>query len=178
MIEYIENMPTIPEELILYDIEEISNEGNKFTGIATGNFSTHKVSKNLYNFLADYFDSNVQIRYQIMRKQVAVHIDNHVLRGVNHVFNYILLTGGEDIRTRWWKGLDNDQLIFAKDRPRKIVMGDELDKKHILYETIIQPKRWHKLQIDTPHDISKIDTPRLGITVWTDTIDKKPRNNL
>ena len=165
-IEFIENIPQIPEELLTYNIEEIATMKNQFGDSKVQSYSTHNVSDDLYDFLRPYLGNNIQIRYQIMRKQLPIHIDAHVLSGMSHVFNYVLLAGGEDIKTRWWEVLNKDQLMFVKDRPRKIIWGDEQDKKQLLHEIVIPLKRWHNLQINIPHDISKINTPRLGITVF------------
>tara|TARA_R100001377_G_scaffold47635_1_gene27459 strand:+ start:1422 stop:1937 length:516 start_codon:yes stop_codon:yes gene_type:complete len=165
-IEFIENIPQIPEELLTYNIEEIATMKNQFGDSKVQSYSTHNVSDDLYDFLRPYLGNNIQIRYQIMRKQLPIHIDAHVLSGMSHVFNYVLLAGGEDIKTRWWEVLNKDQLMFVKDRPRKIIWGDEQDKKQLLHEIVIPLKRWHNLQINIPHDISKIDTPRLGITAF------------
>ena len=88
------------------------------------------------------------------------------MSGVTHVYNYVLLTGGENIKTRHWKVPDEEKLIYLKNRPRTVIWGDELNNEQLLNEIILPTIRWHKLAVNMPHDISKIDSPRLGITVF------------
>ena len=169
LIEFLNDVPSIPEELLTYDINNIISLPNKFGATAnTSNaiYSTHDVSDELYSFLRPHFGDNIEVRYQLFRSQIPVHIDSHVLSGVTHVNNYILLTGGENIKTRHWNVLNEEKLIYMKDRPLTIVWGDELNNEQLLNEVILPTKKWHKLAVNVPHDISKIGNPRLGITVF------------
>ena len=166
LIEFLNDIPSIPEELLTYNINDIINSPNKFGGTVKGIYSTHDVSDELYSFLRPHFGDNIEVRYQIFKSQIPVHIDAHVLTGVTHVYNYVLLTGGENIKTRHWKVPNEDKLIYMKDRPRTVIWGDELNNEQILNEIILPTKRWHKLAVNMPHDISKIDNPRLGVTIF------------
>jgi hypothetical protein len=172
LIEFLNDIPSIPEELLTYDINDIINSPIIYQGARTaetagkGIYSTHDVSDELYSFLRPHFGDNIEVRYQLFKSQIPVHIDAHVLSGVTHVYNYVLLTGGENIKTRHWKVPDEDKLIYMKDRPRTVMWGDELNNEQLLNEAILPTKRWHKLAVNMPHDISKIDSPRLGITVF------------
>ena len=173
LIEFLNDIPSIPEELLTYDIKSIINSPNKFgdrvphAGSAgKGIYSTHDVSNELYSFLKPHFGDNIEVRYQLFKSQIPVHIDAHVLSGVTHVYNYVLLTGGDNIKTRHWKVPDEEKLIYLKNRPRTVIWGDELNNEQLLNEIILPTKRWHKLAVNMPHDISKIDSPRLGITVF------------
>ena len=52
MFEFIENIPQIPEELLLYDIDQITKNQNKFGyKEAYVTYSTYDVSPELYDFL-------------------------------------------------------------------------------------------------------------------------------
>ena len=164
-LEWQVHLPQIPEELLLYDIEHITNNQNKF-GIQDNNtYSTHDVSSELYDFLRSHFNNDIQIRYQVIKKQLPVHIDAHA-KSISHVFNYLLLPGGHNVKTRWWKMPKEKQLVFLPNVYHDICMGDEQGRDQLLQEVIIPPKQWHKLKIDVPHDISKINSPRIGITLW------------
>ena len=101
-----------------------------------------------------------------MKVQLPIHIDAHVINGISYTFNYVLLTGGDNIKTRWWEVPKEEKLMFVQNRPREIIWGDEQNREQLLYEITIPPKRWHKFKVNIPHDISKIDTPRIGITVF------------
>jgi len=166
MFEFIKSIPQIPEELLLYNVEDIISRENKFCNQeAQATYSTHDVSSELYDFLRPHFNRDIQIRYQVMKRQLPIHIDAHA-KNVSHVFNYVLLTGGDSVRTRWWKMPKEKQLMFLPNAHYDICMGDKQDKEQLLQERIIPPKQWHKLRVDIPHDISKIDSPRIGITLW------------
>jgi|TARA_R110002074_G_scaffold350702_1_gene521713 hypothetical protein len=169
MFEFIENIPQIPEELLLYDIDQITKNQNKFGyKEAYVTYSTYDVSPELYDFLNPYFNGNIQIRYQIIRNQLPIHIDAHA-KDISHVFNYALLLGGENVKTRWWKMPKEKQLAFLPNIHHDICMGDDQDEDQLLQEVIIPLKQWHKLRIDVPHDISKLNSPRIGITLWQTT---------
>ena len=58
LIEFLNDIPSIPEELLTYDIKSIINSPNKFgdrvphaESAGKGIYSTHDVSSELYNFL-------------------------------------------------------------------------------------------------------------------------------
>ena len=165
VVQAVEGIPQIPEELLLYDIDKITSGVNKF-GVTrvknVDNYSTHKVSSELHEFLSPYFDGDIDIRYQVMKVQLPVHIDNHA----THIYNYVLLTGGDNVLTRWWDMPKEKRLVFLPNLPHDICMGDEQDDEQLIYKTLLPLKKWYKLQVSVPHDISKIETPRLGITVW------------
>lgn len=163
-LQWQSHLPQIPEELLTYDINDIINIPNRF-GAKNGIYSTHDVSSELYDFLRPHLGDDIQVRYQLFKSQIPVHIDAHTAIGVSYVYNYVLLTGGENIRTRHWRVPNKERLIFRKDIHPTIIWGDELNNKQLLNEVILPAKRWHRLAVNIPHDISKIDSPRLGITV-------------
>lgn len=175
--DYLSHIPKIPEELVTYDIEKILNMPNNnvrpWPVKYLGNIKTTDSNKNnkiidgtskIYEFLYPYFGNNIEVSYQVMTTQLPIHIDDHH-RG-SFVANYVLLTGGNNVRTRHWQLPENiveehDDYVTADG-----IKGDLLGRDHLLHEINIPPKRWHRLQTDIPHDISKINTPRLGITVF------------
>lgn len=165
VIQFVEEMPQIPEELLVYDTDKIKSGVNKFTATRIkkkARYSTHEVSSKIHEFLSPYFDGEINIRYQVMKSQLPIHIDNHA----THIFNYVLLTGGDNVLTRWWNMPKEKRLVFLPNVPHDICRGEEQDCDQLIYETVIPPKKWYKLQVNIPHDISVIQTPRLGITVW------------
>jgi len=165
VVQSVEGIPQIPEELLLYDIDKIIGGVNKFGATRIKNealYSTHEVSSNIHEFLSPYFDGEIDIRYQVIKTQLPIHIDNHA----THIFNYVLLTGGDKVLTRWWNMPKEKQLVFKPNVPHDICRGDDQDDDQLIYETLLPLKKWYKLQVSIPHDISIIETPRLGITVW------------
>ena len=187
MFKLIENIPQIPEELLLYNVEDITNRENTFLKEFANNdqeatqmvyhdgkqqeikvsdwYSTHDVSDEIYDFLRPHFDNDIQIRYQVIKKQLPIHIDVGSRSGL-HVFNYVLLPGGDNVKTRWWKMPEEKQLVLYGEGTVDIAFGEEQNKEQLLQESIFLPEQWHKLRVDIPHDISKLDSPRVGITLW------------
>ena len=135
--EEIDWLPEIPDQLIL-PLNEILQLENLFpVPEMIDTYASFKVQDNLSDFVNKYFDYEVNVKYQVIRKELPVHTDF----GVGDVkFNYIVDTGG-DVTTRWW---------------------DE-DHWNILHETICKERTWHKLRIDVPHDITPPSTPRITI---------------
>ena len=173
--DFLDYIPEIPEELITYDVKNILKDTKEYSDPNTkyvtysnklnSKYKTIDVSVKIYEFLKPYFGDDFQIRYQVMRTQLPIHIDDHMLQARPFVFNYVLLPGGHNVKTRHWK-LPNHIKDPNDNSLDSLLWGEKQDKKQLLHEVVIPPKRWHRLQVDIPHDISKIDTPRLGITVF------------
>ena len=101
-------------------------------------YASFPAQESLSNFVNSYFDYDVKVKYQIIRKELPIHIDF----GVGKVkYNYIVETGGDNVITRWW----------------------DKTHKNILYEIKCPQKRWHKLRINIPHNITTPSNTRLTI---------------
>jgi hypothetical protein len=87
-----------------------------------------------------HFEYKIQANYQLIGVQLTPHVD----LGRQFCFNYLFLTGGDNVRTRWYDD----------------------DKQHIVYETTAPLHTWHRIQVDIVHDISEISSQRLGLSVW------------
>jgi hypothetical protein len=134
-------IPSIPKNLIITDIEELYKRPNAFDDSGEWDwwYFTTKVDDKLYNFLQPYFDFPIEVYYQLSGRQLTPHID----QGRTFCYNYTLLPGGPEVRTRWYD--DN--------------------MENIIYEIEAPLFTWHRLQVDVPHDISEIESHRLSLTI-------------
>ena len=165
-VEYLD-IPQIPENLLLTNIEDITSlETQKTT--PNGLYTTYHAPAELYEYVKQgFFNNNVQVRYQVMNGQLPIHVDSDY-QGVSHVYNYCIITGGDSVKTRWWEqSVIEDKRISFDGGHFDAIWGDEINGG-LLYETVIEPNRWHKLTVNVPHDISKLDYPRASLRVWTE----------
>ena len=136
------DLPKIPEGLAITDPKILRQGKNMFSDDPSGDdwYFTHALSDELYNFLQQHFDFKIKANYQLIGKQLTPHTD----LGRKFAYNYLFLTGGDDVKTRWY---DNEKVIYEVTAP--------------LYT-------WHRIQVDVTHDISEITSPRLSLSVWWD----------
>lgn len=137
--ELIDFLPQIPDELLITDVAELYKRNNAFSSDRTYDYwyFTTLVDEPIYNLIQPCFDYPVDIYYQLSGVQLTPHID----KGRYECFNYTILPGGPDVKTRWY--LD-DELVFQVTAPIKT---------------------WHKIRVDVTHDISPIDSHRLSLSV-------------
>jgi hypothetical protein len=133
------NLPEIPEHLILKDPELIRKIPDNFP-YPNPTYSTHDVSPVLRIWLQKHFDFKFYVNYQVMYRQLPIHID--IDREV--CYNYIIDTGGDNVKTRWY---DDSQTTE-------------------IHSVVVPERVWHKLDVSKPHDISEVSRPRFSITVW------------
>ena len=139
--EEIKHLPVIPNE-VLKDLKTIETYKDLFS---IPNFSdtycSYEANQELINFLENYFDSKIQVRYQVIKKALPIHIDKVKL---STKLNYLLDTGG-DVKTRWWTSVD--------------------EPREMLFEYSQKVNTWYKLNIQIPHDISAPSNFRVSVTV-------------
>jgi len=140
--EEVNFLPTIPKELI-NSLEEIESFENVFPyPDFKHTYASYKVPKTLENFLQDFFDYSVVVRYQVIKQDLPIHVDV----GINGIkYNYLLDTGGDSVITRFWDKIESSQ--------------------RILFEVKSKSLSWHWLRIDTPHDVTGVEHPRISVTV-------------
>jgi len=138
--EVIDYLPEIPKEL-LEDLSDIKQKTNQFNGRASEDqYASYPVSNELHNFIQKYFEYEVAVRYQIIQENLKIHID----KGVEKKYNYIIETGGNNVKTLWHRRRDPDN-IYA-----------ELNS---------QPNTWYLLNVSFPHSVQNVETQRVSITV-------------
>jgi hypothetical protein len=133
-------IPKVPEELIISDIQELYKRNNAFTNDRSWDwwYFTTLVDPELHDFLQPYFNFPVLIYYQLSGVQLTPHIDS----GRTWCYNYTILPGGPDVKTRWYDENDN-----------------------IVYQVTASLKTWYRLQVDIKHDISPIQSHRLSLSI-------------
>lgn len=138
--EIVDFIPRIPENLI-EDIDTIKTKyQNLFnTPKLSDVYASYETSDQLHNYIQNFFDYEILVRYQLIGRKLPIHIDRNT---VTVKYNYLITTGGDNVKTRWF---DNN--------------------KNLLYETVCEKNKWYKLDIKTLHDITNINASRLSITV-------------
>lgn len=131
------NLPSVPTHLIL-PIEEVLKLENIFGGETT-NYTIHDVQQELKDFLQAIFPDKTKFRYQTLIDEIPVHID----RGRTTAINYIIKSGGENVKTVWYK---DDYTTPTSD-------------------IILKPNQWHELQVDIYHNVTNLTERRFAITV-------------
>lgn len=139
--EKITILPIIPNTL-LSSLEEIEKFKNCFPDKKfSHNYASYEVPDELYNFLCNFFNYPITVRYQVIKKKLPIHIDINT----KTKFNYLLKSGGNQVKTRWWNQIQN---------PTKKIQECEMKELE-----------WYHLTVNVPHDISEIESPRISITV-------------
>lgn len=142
-IELVDDLPPIPDHLIkdLAIIETYDDHFKNTVKDYEDTYASRSANQDLVDYLQQFFDSPIKVRYQIIKKELPVHTD-----GTHQAtkLNYMVDTGG-DVKTRWWSSVD--------------------DPKHIIEEAVQQPGNWYRLNIQVPHDITQPERPRISITV-------------
>lgn len=136
-------LPNVPNFLIqdLNTIETYTDLFLKQTDEYVGIYSSYKANLGLEDFIQQFFEYPVSVRYQVIKKSLPVHIDR---AKVPTKLNYIIDPGG-DVKTRWWSSVDE---------PRELVAEYKQDAN-----------KWYRLNICEPHDITMPIRPRISITV-------------
>lgn len=140
LLEYID-LPAIPDEWLL-SLEEIKKLPS-FSPIALETHNLYYLRKvtdeRIINLLQPHLDFDISnsLFYQYIGKQLGSHIDY----GRKTVINYIINTGGENVVTKWFSGTD------------------------VIFQDIIEEKRWHKITVDIPHSVDNIQTDRYMLTI-------------
>jgi hypothetical protein len=140
--EEVDFIPHIPEDLI-DDLQTIETYENIFPDPSYAHtFANYRAPFELKRFLKEYFPYDIAVRYQVIKKQLPVHVDVDIK---GNKFNYIITAGGDNVKTRWWDDVKNPT--------------------NVLHEVTAKPRTWHSLKIDVPHDITEISSPRVAVVV-------------
>jgi hypothetical protein len=140
--ETVDFIPHIPLELVdsLMDIETYENVFPRPERVDV--YASYVVQQNLQDWAQAQFDYPIAARYQIIKQDLPVHTDVGITGGK---YNYLLTTGGTNVKTRWWDSEDDPQTV--------------------LHEVVAQTHVWYNLNIDVPHDVVNVTEPRISITI-------------
>lgn len=144
---YCDFLPNIPIDLIC-SLPEIETYENVFPNKeVVETYASYRSPNYLNNFIQKYFDYPIVVRYQVIKKDLPIHID---LGEEDMKYNYLITTGGENVTTRFWDSCN--------------------DPKKILYEVVTEQAKWHHLNIKVPHQVINVLSPRVSITVKRKTV--------
>lgn len=130
-------LPKIPDELIETDLGVIES-GTRIYPRPSDTFCSWSLDERLENFLQPYFDFPIQVRYQVIKNKIPVHVDI----GRTFCFNYLIDSGGSNVSTRWF-----DQ------------------EGNIIEETVFEERQWYWLDVSVPHDVDSTVKQRVAISV-------------
>lgn len=133
--------PKVPEHLIL-SLGQVLKLENIFGG-QSKDYTIHDCQDELKAYLKTVFPEYTKFRYQTLRNGVPIHVDF----GRTHATNYIIDTGGIDVKTIWYE-------------------STPIHDKIPIFNTVIPAKSWHELKVDSLHTVMGIDTTRYAITVY------------
>jgi len=140
--ETVDFIPHIPLELV-DSLMEIETYKNVFPRPERVNvYASYVVQQNLQDWAQAQFDYPVVARYQIIKKDLPVHTDVGI---TGDKYNYLLTTGGDDVRTLWW--------------------DSEEDPQNVLHELKARTHVWYSLNIDVPHSVINVTEPRISVTI-------------
>jgi hypothetical protein len=138
--EIVDFIPNVPNNLIK-SLEEIESYENTFPyKDHTHTFASYIANDDLTDWVQSFFTKKMLVRYQVIKQKLIIHTDIGIT-GIK--YNYLLETGGEAVKTRFWDSVENPS--------------------EILFETVSKKHQWHYLDIGIPHDITEVTSPRISI---------------
>lgn len=136
------DLPTIPNNLLLNDVEDILQIDNNFSTHGKEGYTLHNAPVELSEYIQSFFDKPVKVRYQVITS-VPLHTDLNR----STCFNYLINSGGPSVKTQWWR-TENDQ------------------PKEMLDEIIFPENKWFELNVSIPHVVKDIKENRVAVTVY------------
>jgi len=141
-IEKLNFIPKVPNNLLL-TIEEAMDNENTYQGSAPKNiYGSFICNESLYDWIQQYFNYEVIVRYQIIGQDLPLHRDHGI---IGTKANYLITSGGENVITQWW--------------------DDEHNPSKMLYEEKCDINTWYNLNIEEPHTVLNVKETRYSITV-------------
>ena len=138
---YYKEVDFLPEVPALFELplEEIQEFENVFPNKDYDHtFASYVAPSEIADYMQNYFDYPIYTKYQVILDNVPVHTDIGIV-GIK--YNYIFKSGGKNVETRFWDG----------------------DK--IIQSVCIKERVWHSLQIDVPHDVTHVHSPRISLSI-------------
>jgi hypothetical protein len=141
--EYIDFLTILPKELI-NEIYDSITAPSYWLNKETDDYSVFSGTEKIYNFIHLQLDIKYRASIQVIKNTIPIHIDI----GRSIVFNYIIDTGGNNI----------DTIFYSKNN----------DDYTIIESHCIEPFKWHRLNVSTPHSVSTIlpNNKRISLSVF------------
>lgn len=138
----IDFIPPVPKNLIL-SVDEARQNENTYAGSAPVDvYGSFYPNESLRDWIQQYYDYEVVVRYQIFTQSLPIHRDHGIL---GRKSNYIIEAGGDNVLTQWW--------------------DDEKNPQKILHQEKCETNTWYDLDIETPHSVINVEKTRYSITV-------------
>lgn len=138
-VEYLDTLPSVELDMDkVYDI--IQNSQNEFYVPDNDYYGLFEPYEEIVNLGSDMFDDQHHIKLHVMYPpRLPVHKDSD--RFV--AYNYIIDPGGDEVYTCFY---DDDQ--------------------NLIEQVKIETGRWHRLDVNTFHNVEGMTRPRIALTVW------------
>tara|TARA_B110000503_G_scaffold81856_1_gene125050 strand:- start:388 stop:831 length:444 start_codon:yes stop_codon:yes gene_type:complete len=144
LYEHCPNIPDLPDNLIKLITEENARQSNSLFVANNGErykipwYSLHTiVFPEVIEFLQPYFDPKLNIKIQLITRELLIHKD----QGRTSCYNYLVKTGG-NVSTVWFD-----------------------DDKNEIERVILPERSWYKLNVSVFHNVYDITSTRIAITV-------------
>ena len=141
--EYIDFLPCVPDDIIT-EIMNAVNAPNYWLNKKSDSYQVFPGTEKIYKFIHAHLDQQYRVTVQVISNTLPIHVDI----GRSVVFNYIIDTGGDDIRTIFYSKNNEDYTIIESHN--------------------IKPFKWHRLNVATPHSVSTIspNNKRISLSVF------------
>jgi hypothetical protein len=138
-IKYVD-LPRVPKHLI-EPLKNIINKPPKtlsYIPTEYAYFKTKHVNNDLKSWLQPLFEFEISPQYQLVYDGLPIHVDRDRI----FTYNYLLDTGGDDVKT---------------------AIYDENHK--LLQSEILELKRWHHINTSMPHCVHGINPYKVRIAI-------------
>ena len=138
LFTYLDNLPKLPDDMILEVYESISKNPNIFQYPSYEYYKKYAVTKKLQLYIQDLFTVRHSVAVHVIQNKLAIHKD--LSRKIAH--NYIIDSGGKNAETCFY---DN--------------------KYHLIEKHNITEHCWHRLDVSVYHNVINLVTPRIALTI-------------
>ena len=141
--EYINYLPIVPEEIVTEIISSTKNM-NRWASHRADVYQLFECTQKLYDFINLHLGEQYVAKVQLIKNTLPIHVDI----GRSSVFNYIIETGGDNVHT----------IFYSKNN----------DDYTVIESHYIEPFKWHRLNVATPHSVSTIspNNKRISLSVF------------
>ena len=137
-LQYLNNIPHLPEDMILEVHESIRIFPNIFQNPDYEYYKKYVVTKKLQLYVQDLFTVGHSVSVHVIQNKIAIHKD----LGRSVAYNYIINSGGDHAETCFY---DNSYQLIEKHN--------------------IKEHCWHRLDVSVNHNVINLVTPRIALTI-------------
>lgn len=131
----------LPHPPFIESYDQITNYRNYWhTPEYSDTYASYGTDPAIVDFYQDYFDKDITVRYQVIKKALPRHTDWDLPLWK---YNYLITTGG-DVKTQFWSDMDNDNIVFEIQTP---------------------VNTWHELNVGEPHSVTAPTFPRISLVI-------------